>query len=699
MQRPVVFLLLVMVSTSWIARATNNQQSRTDGILVDLLQQHGLALLDDTTSSAMGLSSTTPLLLSNNKPPVPPIPPIVPYQLQVTLVFHYNVTKWLTNSGMVDSSMNNNNNNNYIMWLRGGPQFRGITHAPPIALGVPLQHMTASSSSWTTTLHYNSSHVGSLLQLRVALAPSNPQGSLQIWNTHQWFDMIGPNFAISLPVSHEPTNGTDTWPTLTFVPSFVRQHPGRDNQSSSQLMMWNGAIIDSSTSTLPIHYHGNRSLLIYYPPSWNETNQRIYDVLIVTDHTMLPLIVSQMNLLATNTCQIDEHIVIAPVFLSNDERYNLSTPVPGWMKDDTDGSNHLVGGDAQSFINWLVDSMLQQVYLHLFERNRIDPTRRIGILGNDIGGLLACHALWTRPDRISSAACQSPSLWWPFNDKDEPQYHFLNVTLFTNITSSSSVPLSSSNIATIQWRPSTSIYVDAERTSSSPTTLNTYIEKGVSRLISLLATLGTHRMGETLFAHRIDPTSTINITTMHDATKPITVLHAAASDRIWLPLITLWPSRGSASLASLDFPHSDPSPSSHSELYAILSISIVALLVLIPLTCVNVRRPSGDHNRASTTLPAGFKRGAARERLASVSSIGVGTDIFGFGALTSAPPPAGTGNDNGGSRTPSRRGSGSGSVSKQHGGLAGDLSGANRSLNGSFSSHAISRESSFSHHQ
>lgn len=53
------------------------------------------------------------------------------------------------------------------------------------------------------------------------------------------------------------------------------------------------------------------------------------------------------------------------------------------------------------------------------------------VSGCSLGGLMSCHALWTRPESFSSAACQSSSFWWPTNATVDNEFEFLNVTLKT----------------------------------------------------------------------------------------------------------------------------------------------------------------------------------------------------------------------------------------------------------------------------
>jgi predicted alpha/beta superfamily hydrolase len=57
--------------------------------------------------------------------------------------------------------------------------------------------------------------------------------------------------------------------------------------------------------------------------------------------------------------------------------------------------------------------------------------KNTGIMGYSLGGLLTCHAAWTRHADFGMAGCQSPSLWWPFNNATflECEFDFINITL------------------------------------------------------------------------------------------------------------------------------------------------------------------------------------------------------------------------------------------------------------------------------
>ncbi|WAR20495.1 hypothetical protein MAR_002333 [Mya arenaria] len=92
------------------------------------------------------------------------------------------------------------------------------------------------------------------------------------------------------------------------------------------------------------------------------------------------------------------------------------------------GKRALVGGLGEQTLDFLINEAMPEA--NRSSSGRIKPGR-YGILGYSLGGLMSCHAAWTRPAVFSFAACMSPSFWWPLNNEtnDLCDFDFNNTTL------------------------------------------------------------------------------------------------------------------------------------------------------------------------------------------------------------------------------------------------------------------------------
>ena len=89
------------------------------------------------------------------------------------------------------------------------------------------------------------------------------------------------------------------------------------------------------------------------------------------------------------------------------------------------------GGGGEEYLDYYLNHVLPAVNVQA--NGRISTDREhMAIGGCSLGGLMACHALWTRPETFHAAACQSSSFWWPTLPNGDNGFHFLNTTLKTN---------------------------------------------------------------------------------------------------------------------------------------------------------------------------------------------------------------------------------------------------------------------------
>ena len=243
-------------------------------------------------------------------------------------------------------------------------------------------------------------------------------------------DMLGANFAVTLPLS-KSSQYFDTKPEVIVYPWFYSKSGSSD-------------IIELESPQIG----GNRSISVIFPPSFKENTYKTYAVLIVPD---LVIGYSQIKPYVFEGLMIEHGVTVEFVvvgfsdFKSRLMRANLlTTPVgsqmyckqgtysnrcnncypnttiaytPEWFQilKDKCGYRYYSGGKADDTIDFLLDTVYMRV--QNISMNRLSTKREdVGFMGYSNGGLTACHAAWTRPEKVGFAACMSSSFWWPFNN-------------------------------------------------------------------------------------------------------------------------------------------------------------------------------------------------------------------------------------------------------------------------------------------
>ena len=80
-------------------------------------------------------------------------------------------------------------------------------------------------------------------------------------------------------------------------------------------------------------------------------------------------------------------------------------------------------------LDWLLGPILSQLE-NSWPGRLLTDRDNLAIVGYSLGGLISCHAAWTRQEVIGRAACESSSFWWPTNaDLVANMFHFVNHTL------------------------------------------------------------------------------------------------------------------------------------------------------------------------------------------------------------------------------------------------------------------------------
>ena len=256
-------------------------------------------------------------------------------------------------------------------------------------------------------------------------------------------DMLGPNFVVDLPPS---TNYEDVnkIPEILEFPWFFSKEGSVTNREimSPQLGQ-------------------NRNVSIFLPPSFHENTYKLYETLIMNDGQRLGMMLAQLTILMVKRALIKEILVIGLP--------NNSTERPTLLAVSNGSEIFCRNGDPRVWIcdgclrcksstcpfDVIVDDYLRcykwvkiknprgQLYLDFIQDTIIPETQskyralsgaeNVGMIGFSLGGIMSCHAIWTRPKTFGSAACMSSSFWWPFPENgtfpEDAGYEFTKKTL------------------------------------------------------------------------------------------------------------------------------------------------------------------------------------------------------------------------------------------------------------------------------
>ena len=258
-------------------------------------------------------------------------------------------------------------------------------------------------------------------------------------------DMVGGNLRVRLPVSKSSSYFQE-------VPEFFA-YPWFFSKKGK------GDVVTIASPQLGRDF----DIVLHKPPSFDENPFKSYPTMIVLD-------------LSAETYNMSTHLIDTPIvelgatgeyvivgfgdFQSAEDRLDLLTQVSGpwyvcingtaanrcddchpemvnttqylWYMEHKCGRIVQLGGRGNDTLDFLTATVLPKVRQLTNMRMRIGQ-RNLGIMGYSLGGLLACHAAWTRPATFGSAACQSPSFWWPAINRTHLAFFFTEETLADEI--------------------------------------------------------------------------------------------------------------------------------------------------------------------------------------------------------------------------------------------------------------------------
>jgi len=269
-------------------------------------------------------------------------------------------------------------------------------------------------------------------------------------------DMIGANFGLSLlPMSK--TGSAFAIPNYFAYPYFFTRTGSLTNINV--------------TSSDP--FIGTREWCYYLPASFQEnTHKNTYPVAIALDMSeiYLTIIKAYLEQEVIEKGHAEELVIIGsgdyhpyiPSYPDETDRMELLTQVPGAgfackngsyanqcngcippnlpnreftevMRDQC-GVNVTIGGKGDSYLDHAIKEVLPRIQTLTGNRILVDR-KHLGIGGCSLGGLMSCHALWTRPEVFGFGSCLSASFYWPMEDHVTLNngFEFLNKTLKNQI--------------------------------------------------------------------------------------------------------------------------------------------------------------------------------------------------------------------------------------------------------------------------
>lgn len=313
------------------------------------------------------------------------------------------------------------------MWLRGNGL--GLTWSE----GKQMKVSVAEKDTWEVSLEFTVDATGSSSSLE-----TNGRFEFRVYLDDE-MNMLGPNFVLPLPPSSDRNEVSD-WVGYPWFYSKTGTTKKRRIYSPDLKQ--------------------NRSITVHTPASFSENKYKKYETLFVNDGQRLKHLTSQVDHLSASKALLNEVLLIG---VDNDfnERTRLMAPSNGTDVECRHGNQSNLCNNClyctsdnncsyQQLVNdytcykWVpIPDVQGQRYLDFIQNTLIAESKTsyralagsasVGIMGFSFGGLAACHAMWTRPQTFGSAACLSPSLWWPFPENGtfpyDAQFEFVTSTL------------------------------------------------------------------------------------------------------------------------------------------------------------------------------------------------------------------------------------------------------------------------------
>jgi predicted alpha/beta superfamily hydrolase len=151
---------------------------------------------------------------------------------------------------------------------------------------------------------------------------------------------------------------------------------------------------------------GSRELYALLPPSYNDSADRAYPVLVLQDGRNL----FDTSIAHSGEWEVDE--TMALLAAEGIEAIVVGVPNNGAAR----GSEYTPwphpvwgGGNADAYVSFLVETVLPLVSASFRALDGPDVT---AIGGSSLGGLVSLYGLLSRPETFGRALVMSPALWW-----------------------------------------------------------------------------------------------------------------------------------------------------------------------------------------------------------------------------------------------------------------------------------------------
>ena len=344
--------------------------------------------------------------------------------------------------------------------------------------------------------------------------------------------MVGGNLQIKLPVSMSSSYFKSS-PVFRAYPWFFTKR---------------GSLIILPSQYPPILKSLN--IIIFQPPSFHENPYKTYPTTLVLDlnEELYNISADVINEAIVGKGTVGEFVLVGFGDYTRDARSSLLPPVDspgeyflcvnGSREDNCGGcvpehpgsfSNYLkymcnkcgqrgtIMGKGNETLDFLINAILPKAKKSTNNRMRLDQPN-LGIMGFSLGGLLACHAAWTRPNIFGFAACQSPALFWPLINATHAKFFFNNITLKDHNLRSN--------------RPFQRLYLDAGGTETYPPSK---VMPAMLEAANELHSTGYFDWNKNLWVN-VFPDDTHSFT--------------AWVSRLWLPLRIFFPNKSSTLCAS-----------------------------------------------------------------------------------------------------------------------------------------------------
>lgn len=244
-------------------------------------------------------------------------------------------------------------------------------------------------------------------------------------------DMIGPNFFFHLPASGSSMASDFLSPDLVVFPWF-------DNKriTLKYLHVSNPHLFTPTKNTRN---------LIAYPPSFQYNTLRTYPVVIMFGIKELLSMVQVLERGFVHDASIQEVVIVAveytgclllPYFGGKWECMDSNCAkncLYCWDKDRSEPCDKdefkvqlracamqmACGGSGDDILDYVMNHLIPRIQAETYNRIEVAyPQHRLGIVGYNEGGLLACHAAVKYPHVFKNVACMSAPFHWP-----EKEFH------------------------------------------------------------------------------------------------------------------------------------------------------------------------------------------------------------------------------------------------------------------------------------